>query len=123
MAIDMCVFAHYVPIPDGDCQACTVHQVHQIAFNVFADVGCAWTRESMAGALKLSALSAWDAMENPWILPRNSKDYLSYQWTLDPEALAEALGSIKPSSHGVAFGKDSDSECSSPCRYPRYPSF
>jgi len=38
-------------------------------------------------------LVSLQAMENPSILPCKSKDYLSYQWALDPEALAEALGS------------------------------
>ena len=85
--------------------ACTVYQ---IAFNLFSDVGCAWTRESMAGVL--SALSGWCpyAMEKPSILPCKSKDYLSYQWALDPEALAEALGSsivVKP--WGTLLGNDS----------------
>ena len=45
MAIDMCSFADYVRIPNA-ISACTVYQ---ISFNLFSDVGCAWTRESMAG--------------------------------------------------------------------------
>ena len=88
MAIDMCSFAHYVRIPDGDF--CT----YSISNSIQSLVGCWLCLDAWEHGWCPCWLSGWCPCKQ-WKTHRSckSKDYLSYQWALDPEALAEALGS------------------------------